>query len=52
MKFERLKVGEDDEGLTLRLDLKYFFEYLVYNRDDSPLYLFEGNLDRHGKGLL
>lgn len=35
------KVGEDNKGKKLKLPMKYFLEYLVYNRDDSPLYLFE-----------
>ena len=52
MKFERLKVGENDDGKTLRIEFKYFLEYLVYSQDDSPLYLFEGALERHGTSLL
>ena len=39
------KVGEDDDGHKLRMKLKYFFEYLVYQNDDSPLYLFESALE-------
>lgn len=35
------KVGEDDKGKKLRMAFKDFLEYLVYNKDDSPLYLFE-----------
>lgn len=29
--------------------IKYFFEYMVYNKDDSPLYLFESSFDNHPK---
>ena len=36
-----LKIAEDSNGSKLRIPMKYFLEYLVYNQDDSPLYLFE-----------
>ena len=39
------KIGEDDDGKKLRLKFKYFLEYLIYNKDDSPLYLFESSLE-------
>jgi histone arginine demethylase JMJD6 len=38
-------VGEDEEGSKLRLPFRYYLEYLVYNKDDSPLYLFESSLE-------
>lgn len=41
----KFKVGEDDDGYKLRIPFKYFLEYLVYNKDDSPIYLFEGSLE-------
>lgn len=44
-KDEKLKVGEDDEGYPIRIKVKYFFEYLVNQKDDSPLYLFESSLE-------
>lgn len=40
-KDTEFKIGEDDKGKKLRIPFKYFLEYLVYNKDDSPLYLFE-----------
>lgn len=40
-----LKIGEDDDGKKLRVKLKYFLEYLVKNKDDSPLYLFESSIE-------
>lgn len=38
-------MGEDDKGYKLRVPFKYYLEYLVYNKDDSPLYLFESSLE-------
>jgi len=29
----------------VRVKLKYFYEYMLHQRDDSPLYLFEGDLE-------
>lgn len=48
MKF---KIGEDDDGYKLRVPLKYYFEYLVYNKDDSPLYMFESSLENNKEML-
>jgi histone arginine demethylase JMJD6 len=50
-KFKRckLKVGEDDEGYPLKLKLKYFIEYLIFNKDDSPLYLFQSGIESRKK---
>lgn len=48
------KVGEDDDGYKVKVRLKYFYQYMKHNRDDSPLYLFDGNFDQDGtsKSLL
>lgn len=40
-----LKVGEDDEGRRIRIKMKYFIDYMRNQVDDSPMYLFESNLD-------
>jgi histone arginine demethylase JMJD6 len=41
----RLKVGEDDDGGTVRVKLKHFLRYMAPggqgSRDDSPLYVFD-----------
>lgn len=43
----RFKIGESDSGRKLKVTLKEYFEYMIYNRDDSPLYLFESSLEDH-----
>jgi len=48
------KVGEDDDGKSVKMKLKHFMRYLRDNRDDSPLYIFDSAFDedRGGKKLL
>lgn len=41
----RLKVGEDDNGYPLKMKLKHFIEYIIFNKDDSPLYLFQSSIE-------
>lgn len=45
----KLKIGEDDEGYPLKIKLKYFIEYLIFNKDDSPLYLFQSSIESRKK---
>lgn len=41
------KCGESDNGRKLKVTLKEYLEYALYNRDDSPLYCFEASLEEH-----
>jgi hypothetical protein len=41
------KCGESDSGKKLKATLREYIEYALYNRDDSPLYMFEACLEEH-----
>ena len=41
------KIGESDSGRKLKDTLKEYIEYALFNRDVSPLYLFESNIEEH-----
>lgn len=43
------KVGEDDDGKSLKLKMKHFLKYLHENKDDSPLYIFDSAFDEDKK---
>jgi hypothetical protein len=49
-----MKCGEDDNGKSVKVKVKYFVRYLQVQQDDSPLYIFDSNYDedRIAKGLL
>jgi hypothetical protein len=44
-KDTKFKIGETDKGKPINVKLKYFMIYLLQQRDDSPLYLFEPDLE-------
>jgi len=43
------KCGQDDSGRKLRMKMKYFYDYLKAQKDDSPLYLFESSFHDAGR---
>lgn len=43
----KFKIGESDSGRKLKVTMKTYMEYVLYGRDDSPLYLFESSLEEH-----
>ena len=54
LRSRSFKVGEDDDGYTVKMKLRHFLRYLEHNTDDSPLYIFDATFDedRVSKRLL